>query len=85
MQRLLKDYKEKIKGKVFSDPSFKPFGEFYNNPKEPLEVRESVKVAYISTAEKMLEEEIPMLTLSAYREYEINGNRNNFQKLFFKR
>ena len=57
MQRLLKDYKEKIKGKVFADPNFKPFGEFYCNPKEPLEVRESVKVAYISTAEKMLEEE----------------------------
>ena len=85
MQRLLSQCKEKIKGKIFSDPTFKPFGENYADPKAPLEVREAVRAAYIEAAEKMLDTEIPMLTLSLYRDYIITGNRKSYEAPFFKR
>ena len=85
MQRLLNKCKEKIKGKIFSDPNYKPFGEAYNDPRSPLAVREQVRVAYIEMAESFLQTDIPMLPLSLFREYTVNGNRNTFQNSYFKR
>ena len=39
----------------------------------------------IGRAEEALAKEIPMLTASLYREFSVNGNRSNFQTLYFRR
>ena len=39
----------------------------------------------IKNAEKLLEKDIPLLPASLYREFAVNGNRSNFQDLFFLR
>ena len=39
----------------------------------------------IAEAEKLLDEEIPFVTLYSYREFKITGNRSNFQRPYAKR
>lgn len=39
----------------------------------------------IKTADELLEEEIPMLTASLYREFEQNGNRTHYENPYFLR
>ena len=39
----------------------------------------------LKTADELLEKEIPMLTASLYREFELNGNRPHYEKPYFLR
>ncbi len=39
----------------------------------------------IQTADELLEKEIPMLTASLYREFELNGNRTHYENPYFLR
>ncbi len=69
-----------VKGKVLPRDKFKPYRELENaefNPKRMEKV--------VLSAEKFLDAEVPMLPASLYREFVINGNRANFEGLFFKR
>lgn len=85
MQRIFKENKVSIKGKVFSDPDFKPFGKYYRDPKAPFEINPACKDAYISTAEKFLTTDIPHLPLSLFRLFDVNGNRVAFENVYFER
>ena len=69
-----------VKGKVLSREQFKPFRELEGyefNPKRMEKV--------VASAEKYLDMEVPMLPASLYREFTVNGNRANYEGLFFRR
>ena len=51
------------------------------NPEIPKEKGDKI----IKKAEKLLDTEIPLLPASLYREYVTNGNRANYEKLYFLR
>ena len=51
--------------------------ELYIAPENILEI--------VKTADKLLDVDIPMLTASLYREFELNGNRTNYEKTYFLR
>lgn len=67
--------------------SVKPYGENknYSDSVFNLKIAPENKETCISLAEIALKEEIPLLTLSSYRECEKTGNRDNFEIKYFKK
>ena len=69
-----------VKGKVLSREDFRLFSDEPNYEFNPKRFEKTV-----ASAEAMLKDEIPMLPASLYREFTVNGNRANYESLFFKR
>ena len=63
-----------------------PFSEFklFSDLNDPSMNKEKCE-RIVKNAEKLLEKEIPLLPASVYREYVVNGNRSNYESLFFLR
>lgn len=78
--------------KIFSENGIRangnilPLSEFalFYDLKEKVPCKEKVE-DIIRRAEAVLNEDIPSLPLSLYREYHINGNRSNFEASYFAR
>lgn len=68
------------KGKVLPLSKLRLFSDV-----ESAEFRPERMTEVIKTAEKYPEEEIPFLPLSLYRQFQLTGNRSNFQSLCNKR
>ena len=67
-------------GKVLSYDNFRlmsDLNELKFNPEKMKKV--------VATAERLVEKDIPMLTASLYREFAVNGNRANYEGLYFTR
>ena len=67
-------------GKVLSREDFVLFPEFTDRTPNPEKAAKK-----IAEAESYLEQPIPALPLSLYREFHVMGNRSNFEACFFKR
>ena len=70
----------KVEGKVLPFDEMKLFIDM-EEPRLQSDKMEKV----IEAAEKALEEDIPFLPLSLYRQFYLNGNRSNYENLYFKR
>ena len=70
----------KVKGKVLSRSDFRLFSDLSEYEYNPTRMQKVVE-----RAEKYLETEIPLLPASLYREFTVNGNRANYEGLFFRR
>ena len=84
MHRIFSDNKIKAKNYVVSPDKYLYFAR-ESLPEEPLKVNEATRADYIRKAEEYLETTIPILPLSLYREFVVNGNRSRFDDAFFKR
>ena len=64
-----------------------PYSEFKLMTDMPSDamINDELGADFVTRAEKVLEEEIPLLPLSLYREYRKTGNRHNFEKYYFAR
>ena len=78
--RIFRETGTSVEGKVL------PLDEFrlYIDMKDPTPDPERME-AIVRKAEGMLEEEIPFLPLSLYREFFTIGNRANFERRYFRR
>ena len=68
------------KGKVLEYSEcrlFADLGELTPNPKRIEKI--------VAKAEEFLNTDIPLLPASVYREYFVNGNRSNYQSIYFRR
>ena len=84
MQRIFSDKKIKAKDYVVAPEKYLYFAK-ESAPEAPLKVNEATRKDYIAKAEEYLETAIPILPLSLYREFIVNGNRSRFDDAFFKR
>ena len=84
MQRIFSDKKIKAKDYVVTPDKYLYFAKG-SAPEAPLKVNEATRTDYIRKAEEYLNTEIPILPLSLYREFVVNGNRSRFDDAFFKR
>lgn len=63
-----------------------PYDRFklFNDIKDPKMIPEKAD-KILKNAEQLLEKDIPLLPASLYREFAVNGNRSNYETLFFLR
>ena len=77
-------FKEKnllsAKGRLLPFEKFKLFSDI-----DSLTVDQGKAERIVNTADELLKKDIPLLPASMYREYVINGNRSNYEELFFLR
>lgn len=69
-----------VKGKVLSREAFRPFREL-----DGYKFNDDRMEKVVKRAENYLTVDVPMLPASLYREFTVNGNRSNYEGLFFKR
>ncbi len=69
-----------VKGKVLPRSEFRLFSELTE-----YEYNERKLKRTVAQAEKFLNEEVPMLPASLYRDFTVTGNRARYEGLFFKR
>ena len=73
-KRIFEERKINAKGLVVSKEDFRLFLDL-----DEYSYNEQRMAKVVESAEAMLEEQIPFLPLSLYREFSINGNRTNYQ------
>ena len=84
MQRIFSDRKIKAKDYAVTPAEYLYFAK-ESAPCDPLKVNNATRTDYINKAEEYLNTDIPILPLSLYREFIVNGNRSRFDDAFFKR
>ena len=84
MQRIFSEKKIKARDYIVTPDKYLYFTK-ESSPEAPLKVNEATRADYIRKAEEYLNTDIPILPLSLYREFVVNGNRSRFDDAFFKR
>ena len=79
--RVFKEREFVAKGNVLPINEFKLFRDLPHDAS----INDEIGKHLISEAEKMLTEEIPLLPLSLYREFKLNGVRSHFEKYHHRR
>ena len=80
MQKILADLNFKAKGNVLPLSEFVLFRDVTDKSFNKRHADDLIK-----EAEGYLEREIPLLKLSVFREFKLNGNRSNFQQPYYLR